>query len=249
MNLVVYKTLELCKSCYDKRRASLQDPCSVKGCLNSRHAGSVCETHNRPARESANPFCKFEGCENRSRTKSSDYCYGHYTQLYRGVPLSPLRKVRKKNSAVSVDGFKVCYFCNESLPTDRFGTQKTSSDGFSYICKECTRWKMLLRRYGLSRDDFVSMLATQGGCCAICRGVEPGGIGNWHVDHDHAKGLGRHAVRAILCARCNLMLGSVQDSPGILLAAAAYLISHGAETRGVTGAAFDEYLAAHAVAG
>lgn len=65
-----------------------------------------------------------------------------------------------------------------------------------------------LRRYGLTPDDYDDMLAAQLGCCAICGTQETGD--RWetfHVDHCHRTGV----VRALLCSRCNLKLGIVED--------------------------------------
>lgn len=43
----------------------------------------------------------------------------------------------------------------------------------------------LKRLYGLTLEQFDSMLQSQGGSCAICKRMEPNGIG-WQVDHCHA---------------------------------------------------------------
>lgn len=73
--------------------------------------------------------------------------------------------------------------------------------------------------YGLTPDQFATMLADQEGRCAICRADSPGGKGGWHVDHDHQTG----TVRGLLCHGCNLGLGNFVDDPGRLRAAADYL--------------------------
>jgi hypothetical protein len=73
--------------------------------------------------------------------------------------------------------------------------------------------------YGLTPDQFATMLADQGGRCAICRADTPGGKGGWHVDHNHDT----NAVRGLLCHDCNLGVGQFGDDPDRLIAAAAYL--------------------------
>ena len=81
----------------------------------------------------------------------------------------------------------------------------------------------LIKTYGISLDDYNTLLAQQGGVCAICKrdykgtrnGVE---IGH-HVDHDHATG----KVRGILCTRCNVALGQFDDSIEYLNNAIKYL--------------------------
>lgn len=60
----------------------------------------------------------------------------------------------------------------------------------------------LLRKYGITRDEYDAILAYQEGRCAICqrapRAKDPG----LAVDHHHRTG----QVRGLLCARCNHML-------------------------------------------
>ena len=99
-------------------------------------------------------------------------------------------------------------------------------------CMECQRMSneqrashppYLLRRYGLTADDFTQMLEAQGGRCAICGTSEFQGQGkSAHVDHDHITG----KVRGLLCHHCNTALGAFGDSPEILLEAITYLREH-----------------------
>lgn len=76
-------------------------------------------------------------------------------------------------------------------------------------------------------DEYTSILASQGGTCAICH-LPPSGIRDNRslhlaVDHDHA--IGPNAVRGLLCQHCNVGLGGFKDNPALLLAAIAYLKS------------------------
>lgn len=63
-------------------------------------------------------------------------------------------------------------------------------------------------RYNLSGADYLKLLASQGGVCAIC-GIKPGAR-RLAVDHDHACCPGRRScgrcVRGLLCKRCNYYL-------------------------------------------
>lgn len=74
--------------------------------------------------------------------------------------------------------------------------------------------------YGLSDEQYQTLLAAQDGRCAICGGTEWGGKTKTpHVDHDHATG----AVRGLLCSACNHGLGNFRDDPVRMRAAADYL--------------------------
>lgn len=78
----------------------------------------------------------------------------------------------------------------------------------------------LRRKYGMSLADYDTMLAAQGGCCALCLSDRPGGrASTFHVDHDHDTG----RVRGLLCHNCNRGLGYLGDDPDLLREAADYL--------------------------
>lgn len=78
------------------------------------------------------------------------------------------------------------------------------------------------RQYGITDDDYRTMLAEQGGVCAICHTDDWGKGGSRyvaHIDHNHATG----QVRGLLCFSCNTGLGSLKDDPERLRSALAYL--------------------------
>lgn len=78
----------------------------------------------------------------------------------------------------------------------------------------------LMKKYGITIEEFDRMFAEQGEACAICkvrvldsRGFRP------HIDHCHDTG----KVRGILCGRCNRALGQFEDDATLLRSAVAYL--------------------------
>jgi hypothetical protein len=76
----------------------------------------------------------------------------------------------------------------------------------------------LKQKYGLSVAQFESLLQEQNHCCKICKNpfTNPK---NRHVDHCHEA----NYVRGILCNKCNLAIGLLQNSPIVALEAAHYL--------------------------
>lgn len=77
----------------------------------------------------------------------------------------------------------------------------------------------LQRRYGITVDDYDCLQKKQLYRCALCGNKEPGGKGNFHLDHDHYT----KRIRGVICFCCNLGLGVFFDSPLLLLQAATYL--------------------------
>lgn len=83
--------------------------------------------------------------------------------------------------------------------------------------------KRVLKKYGLTVEQYDWVVEIQGGLCAICgKPPETGNgakYGRLSVDHDHATG----QVRGLLCHHCNLMLGNAGDDPYTLLRGVIYL--------------------------
>ena len=77
----------------------------------------------------------------------------------------------------------------------------------------------LMRKYGITPEEYDAQLAKQDGRCGICRRLPTPGI-SLHVDHDHATG----RIRGLLCFRCNNALGDFEDSPVLLTQAAEYVL-------------------------
>lgn len=78
----------------------------------------------------------------------------------------------------------------------------------------------LKRRYGLTPEQFESLLNSQDLSCAICGTTKNGGGAHrMCVDHDHETG----NVRGLLCHRCNRALGLFGDSETLLQSAIDYL--------------------------
>ncbi len=84
--------------------------------------------------------------------------------------------------------------------------------------KERAREGHLKRKYGLSLEQYETMLISQEGGCAIC-GTPPRDGVPLHVDHDHKTG----RIRGLLCFTCNNALGDFGDDPGLLEAALRYV--------------------------
>lgn len=88
-------------------------------------------------------------------------------------------------------------------------------------------WKRsrLLERYGITINDYESMLSEQNYVCAICEQPETridprtGNIIRLAVDHCHTTGI----VRGLLCSRCNLGIGHFEDDIPRLLRIVEYL--------------------------
>ena len=85
----------------------------------------------------------------------------------------------------------------------------------------------LLKRYGLTEQEYDQLLQQQDGHCALCPATTylPGRNERLGVDHDHKSG----KVRGLLCQPCNLMLGYAKDLPERLEEGSSYLRRHNKE--------------------
>lgn len=74
--------------------------------------------------------------------------------------------------------------------------------------------------YGITNDDYQTLLTSQNHQCAVC-GDSP--EYNLVVDHNHDTG----EIRGLLCQPCNQALGLLKDSPEIIQSAQNYLKERG----------------------
>lgn len=93
-----------------------------------------------------------------------------------------------------------------------------------------TRNYMLVYRNGISLEEYEERLAEQDGKCAICQTMSPGGRSkHFHIDHDHRccpdkkRRLCGRCIRALLCWRCNIVMGLAEDDTELLRHMIAYL--------------------------
>lgn len=84
--------------------------------------------------------------------------------------------------------------------------------------------------YGITLDEYTTILTTQCGKCAICGTTDKGRYNRFYVDHCHTTGV----VRGLLCEACNYLLGHAYDNQTTLIAAARYLQEHENGTNNTT---------------
>ena len=139
---------------------------------------------------------------------------------------------------------KKCTKCKKKLPNSAFGKNKHRKDGLTWHCRKCrehykgknSEWmksdvgkrcvlkSQLHTKYGLTLENYDTMLEEQKDMCGACGQPETstgryGVIKRLSVDHDHETG----KVRGLLCDGCNRALGCAKDSKEILLQLVIYL--------------------------
>jgi hypothetical protein len=134
--------------------------------------------------------------------------------------IKPLEEFYKRIDRRGGEGRRsICKLCNKK---DRYRFSRTyNKDWYAkQLLKDplFSRRKNLLRTHNITLKQFDTILDSQGGVCAICKGP-PMGKGNYHVDHGHSTG----KLRGLLCHKCNVALGMVQDRIELLEALIAYV--------------------------
>lgn len=106
-----------------------------------------------------------------------------------------------------------CFKANETERTKQYGREYHKNNG-------------LMKVYGLTIEQYKSMLEEQDYKCAIC-GNTADGMGaklrNLCVDHCHTTG----KIRGLLCTKCNSGLGHFRDNQEYLSNAITYLKEKG----------------------
>lgn len=132
-----------------------------------------------------------------------------------------------------------CSVCEKEYPDEAFtkGANKYEREkrrGRQSRCKRCRaktrsdyekglyRERNIKKLYGITVDQFNAMLIRQEGKCAICGTTEPGGKGNFFVDHCHETG----KIRELLCLHCNSAIGYFRDNISYMQKGIDYINKH-----------------------
>lgn len=116
-----------------------------------------------------------------------------------------------------------CPICKQAMSPANLGKHlpvcKTHSTGpFAHLSvKQFKQFRIKLRKYGITPDDYLKLLEKQGHACAICGGVEKDS--RLYVDHCHST----EKIRGLLCSPCNLAIGLFRDNTITMANALDYL--------------------------
>lgn len=88
---------------------------------------------------------------------------------------------------------------------------------------ETHRRSHVKRRYGISYDVCKELFTKQNGKCAICNEKkEDINMNGLHIDHNHKTG----KIRELLCRRCNIVLGHIENNLDLLKSMLDYIEKH-----------------------
>lgn len=150
--------------------------------------------------------CSVAGCAKPVLARKM--CSGHYQRWRSGAEIDgPLR-----TRYAPTEFEKVCSYCGQARPLADFSPN--GGGRVSAWCKPCRRLGNKRREYGLTDDEYRSLIEAG---CTVC-----GSTKKVCVDHSHTTG----KVRSALCNNCNVALGLAGDDPARLRALANYLDSH-----------------------
>ncbi len=138
---------------------------------------------------------------------------------------------------------KVCIECKDSKRLKQFDYCKTCKNERKNVCISCMRKKRvdylklhgnnediskvqaqdwrLKTTYGINIETYNKMFNDQNGCCKICKIHQTDLNKNLAVDHSHTTG----KVRGLLCHKCNMGIGLLQEDITILAESIKYLMS------------------------
>lgn len=141
-------------------------------------------------------------------------CYQKYKERYQAAGQEYMRQVRAANPEAAREYHKAYRAENKKQISERQKTYRTE------IAPEKERQRAGMRF--APGQTIAGMKTEQNNKCGICRKELVEGK-DTHVDHSH-EGLGY--VRGLLCHKCNLGIGHLNDSIELLQSAVAYLEQH-----------------------
>lgn len=97
-------------------------------------------------------------------------------------------------------------------------------------CPECSSAigkEHRFKKYGITADQYVDLGRAQGWKCAICSNFDGDGGRKLCIDHDHSccpgSGSCGKCIRGLICFKCNVTLGMINDDVELLASMQRYL--------------------------
>jgi len=191
-------------------------------------------------------FCSVDDCGRKHKARG--YCASHYAQFLRGeTPSQPLKaRDRSPPETCSIEGCteppKAKGLCqmhyarklrhgfvkNPDRTKPRVPCSVIGCNNYSYTKGLCNAHYLQVRKfkwYGISVEEYESMLSAQNGLCKICfrpemsKDSRSGKVKAIAIDHCHDTG----KVRGLLCSNCNRAIGLMNHDEKILTRAIEYL--------------------------
>lgn len=199
----------------------------------------------------ANPdrgYCAVEGCNCLQRNRGKGYGWGLLCDKHhRANRFTRMKERREKQIALEIAHIarkkaKEAYKNRPERICSKCGATKIRAEFPRYkgnVCKDCRRRydkgrkpiiynpalgrKHTLRQYGVDESWYNTKFAEQKGLCAICGKHQANFKKRLSIDHCHTTG----KLRGLLCTRCNLLIGGLENTPYILESLLSYLKKHG----------------------
>lgn len=224
VNRAAYKKLMLCPAHYQRNRN-----------------GNIGELKERPVPQFG---CKFPDCDRPHKAKG--WCEAHWEQIKLGRSQTPLRPTDSppiNGGECLIENCDRIAYCRGLCHTHyilrgtprwnkRIGIYSYSDDDVCVVnfCQRkpnaygmCALHRKRMVKFNLEPEAYLELISTT--VCDICGRNFPEGTG--HIDHDHACCPGQpscgQCIRGVLCQKCNMALGLLNDDINILKSAINYL--------------------------
>lgn len=189
-----------------------------------------------PCRECIDASTKYK-IEHSFRTVECFFCKKLFDvkSVNKGVKLCSLDCRRKYRATIKKE--VICLVCNKTVEVELRHQNRTTcstecrkhllklrQDTMTHDDKRLKSLKSRCTYHGITVDQYNEILEKQNGVCAICESPETtlkknGFRPNLAIDHCHETG----KIRALLCNKCNTMIGLASDNFLILEAAQKYV--------------------------
>lgn len=131
-----------------------------------------------------------------------------YAKTYREENMPKILEYREKTKNIKSQRDK-----------ERYQANKEEKKKFYHVNKKLMKGRQLVKKYGITLEEYNLRLKNQNNVCAICKSSENTGGRALAVDHDHETG----KIRGLLCSKCNVSLGNINDNVEILRKMIQYL--------------------------